>query len=98
MEITHKLIPSAEENRKTLTPGEQYVVVYWDCHMEDQRATGAKAIQLPAIRNNPETLKDFDFCDQDFIHKNSRPLFEKKKNRHHIVGWYQINQWRMKDE
>lgn len=95
MEITHKLIPSTEENRAALEPGENYAVLYWDCGEQKQKLTGARVEDA----KGDEKPREFKFCAREFVfHKNAVPTFGKKMRRHRIVGWYQINQWRMKDD
>jgi hypothetical protein len=84
MDIKFKLIASADETRAELTPGERYIVIYYDDELHNQRA------EIALWRGT----KFVDYDDETLNKANVSPTFDKTQGRHHIVGWIETAKWR----
>lgn len=77
-----------ENNLKNVPDvGGEYIVLYHDCHTGEKRmATGLWDSEL------------FVFHGSIFVNKDVSPSIEKANNRHHILGWSKISNWRENNE
>ena len=72
-------------NWKTLIKGEDYVVIYKDCHTGKRRYAGAKW-----------DGRDFMYCDGKFVCPSVKPRMVHDNGRipgyHYILGWVRLSE------
>jgi hypothetical protein len=70
-------------NKRSLSPGVDYLVMYRDVY--------TKRVCLAGATWNGE---NFVFCLGKFIERNSAPALKNTGCRHLIIGWCKLSDWR----